>query len=144
MKISLAVTLFCILACACDTIAPAPNRAAIPDHQLNKTTYSGHSDLFEVEAWVDNPTPDQNRRVNAHGSLIKNGVRLGGMAMVAVWPDPGQEYGVPNCSVQVIYGSGVCLIVAADFSPGEYVPITVTFHYAGEIFSGHTGFTPQK
>ena len=100
-------------------------------------------DTFEVDAWVDNPTPSQDSRVTIYGSLIKNGVHLGGMAMQATWPDETQERGVPNCSVQVIYGSGVCTADAGDYAPGVFVPITVKFEYGGLTHIGHTGFTPQ-
>jgi len=100
-------------------------------------------DRFEVEAWVNNPTPAQGSRLTVSGSLLKNGVRLGGMMMEATWPDKAQERGVPNCYVQVIYGSGVCTLEVNHFPRGIFVPITVTFAYGGHIYIGHTGFTPQ-
>ncbi len=101
------------------------------------------ADIFEVEAWVDDASPPHDARVTVYGSLIKNGVRLGGMTMQATWPDETQERGVPNCKVQVIYGSGVCTLDAGNYPPGEFVPITVTFRYGGGTHVGHTGFTPQ-
>jgi hypothetical protein len=101
------------------------------------------ADLFEVEAWVDNPAPARNERVTVSGSLLKNGVRLGGMMMQATWPEEAQERGIPNCNVLVIYGSGVCAIEAVDYPPGMFVPVTVTFKYAGATHTGHTGFTPR-
>lgn len=96
-----------------------------------------------MEAWVDKPSPARDGRVIARGSLIKNGVRLGGMMMQATWPDETQERGVPNCNVLVTYGSGVCAIDAEGYPPGVFVPITVTFDYDGTRYVGHTGFTPQ-
>lgn len=83
-----------------------------------------------------------NSRVIVWGSLIKNGVHLGGMMMQATWPDETQEVGIPNCRVLVIYGSGVCVIDDIDYPPGEFVPITVSFEYGGKEFVGQTGFTP--
>ena len=78
-----------------------------------------------------------------YGSLIKDGVYLGGMTMRAIWPDEDQERGVPNCSVQVIYGSGVCIVETEDFQPDVFVPITVAFDYHGQTYRGQTGFTPR-
>jgi hypothetical protein len=100
-------------------------------------------DTFEVEAWVDNPMPSRDTRVIIRGSLIKNGVRLGGMMMQATWPEETQERGVPNCRVLVTYGSGVCVVPVKNYEPGVFVPVTVTFDYGGMIHIGHTGFTPQ-
>lgn len=98
---------------------------------------------LEVELWLDDPSPEPGARVILYGSLIKHGVRLGGMAMRASWPDPDQERGVPNCSVQVIYGSGVCIVETQGFPSGVYVPINVTFEYQGRLYQGQTGFTPH-
>ena len=50
---------------------------------------------------------------------------------------------MPNCNVQVIYGSGVCSIPAEGFPSGEFVPVTVQFTYEGKIYRGQTGFTPR-
>lgn len=100
-----------------------------------------HTAIFKIVTWFDNPEPELGSRVILYGSLIKDGVHLGGMAMRATWPDENQERGVPNCSVQVIYGSGVCVIETAGFQPDEYIPVTVTFEYQGRNYSGQTGFT---
>ena len=110
---------------------PLPTPSAAPE------------DIFQVVAWMDNPEPEHNERVILSGSLIKNGVYLGGMAMYAMWPDETQERGVPNCSVQVIYQRGVCTIDASKYLVDVYVPITVTFEYRDQIYIGHTGFTPR-
>ena len=99
--------------------------------------------IFEVVAWVDDPNPQVGSRVMLYGSLIKDGVYLGGMVMRATWPDEDQERGVPNCSVQVIYGSGVCIVETEGFRPNAYVPITVAFEYDGQTYSGKIGFTPR-
>ncbi len=104
---------------------------------------SEHTAVFEIDAWVDDPDPPVGARVILHGSLLKDGVHLGGMAMRATWPDEGQERGVPNCSVQVIYGAGVCIVETEGFQPGVYVPLTVTFEYQGRTYRGGTGFTPR-
>jgi len=98
---------------------------------------------FEVVAWVDDPNPKLGSRVMLYGSLIKDGVYLGGMAMRATWPDENQERGVPNCSVQVIYGSGVCIVETEGFQPDVFVPIKVAFEYQGKIYRGQTGITPR-
>lgn len=100
-------------------------------------------DKFEVKAWVDNPTPSQNSRVLVWGSLIKNGVHLGGMMMRATWPDKTKKSGTSSCDVLVIYGAGVCTIHVKDYPPGVFVPITVTFDYRGTRYTAPTGFTPQ-
>ena len=113
-------------------INPAPTGPAVE-----------HAAVFEVTAWVDDPDPPAGTRVILHGSLLKDGVHLGGMAMQATWPDEAQERGVPNCRVQVIYGAGVCIVDGVGFQPGVYVPITVTFEYQGRLYSGRTGFTPR-
>lgn len=111
--------------------------------KTSTTLYQTGENRFEVVAWVSDPSPTQGARVMLYGSLIKNGVHLGGMAMVATWPDESQERGVPNCRVQVIYQAGVCIVETEGFTPGEYVPITVAFEYQGRTYTGGTGFTPR-
>lgn len=119
-----------------------PPESIPPDHQLNEAFYSHAGVDYKVVAWVDNPSPARGERVTVHGSLIKNGVHLGGMAMLATWPDEELEPGRPNCSVQVIYGAGVCIIQSDRFPPGEYVPVTVIFRLNGDKLTANTGFTP--
>lgn len=92
---------------------------------------------------MDNPSPSQNSRVTVFGSLIKNGVHLGGIMMHATWPDETKKSGTASCDVLVIYGTGVCTTQVRDYAPGVFVPITVTFDYRGVRYTGHTGFTPQ-
>ena len=111
--------------------------------QITPTPFPISENEYEVVAWVDNPSPPRDSRIIVWGSLIKHGVHLGGMMMRATWPDVNQERGVPNCRVQVIYGSGVCIVETEGFQLGVFVPITVAFDYDGRTFIGQTGFTPQ-
>jgi hypothetical protein len=99
--------------------------------------------MFEVIAWISDTNPQPGERVILYGHLLKEGVYLGGMAMHAIWPDEDHERGVPNCSVLVTYGRGVCIVETEGFPSGVYVPITVSFEYLGNIYSGQTGFTPE-
>jgi hypothetical protein len=134
----------CLLLSSCTTSSlskPEPLQA--PVIPASSTLSPTSKDTFQVYAWVDKPNPAQDDRVILSGSLIKNGVYLGGMTMQATWPDEAQERGVPNCFVQVIYQRGVCTIDASRYPPDVYVPITVTFGYRDQIYIGHTGFTPR-
>lgn len=144
MKYLTFITLVCLLQIACSTTTtPLPEGTSPHIIQNTSTPFPTPVHAFEVVAWVDNPSPQLGSRVILFGSLIKDGVHLGGMAMRATWPDETQERGVPNCSVQVIYGSGVCVVETDVFQPGVFVPITVTFEYQGKIYSGHTGLKPR-
>lgn len=134
--ILLALTLICLVACA-GPAAPTAPPTALP------TVTPATDDVFEVFAWVDKPTPARDERVTISGSLVKNGVYLGGIMMRADWPREGQERGVPNCFVQMIYQRGVCVAEASDYPSGVYVPVTVTIEYRGVIYTAETGFTPQ-
>jgi hypothetical protein len=98
---------------------------------------------YEVKAWVNKPNPSKEDLVTVYGSLLKNGVYLGGMMMQATWPDPDQERGTPNCNVLVIYQTGVCTISAGKYEPGRFVPVQIYFDYDGAVFTGETGFTPK-
>ncbi len=118
-----------------------PTPQAAPSPTSDQAFAEQQEDTFEVVAWVDNPTPAKGEIVNLSGSLIKNGVYLGGMMMYATWPDKDQERGVPNCKVLVIYQRGVCMIKTDDFTSGEYVPVKVKFIYNDRSYSGETGFT---
>jgi len=77
-----------------------------------------------------------------YGSLIKHGVHLGGMVMNAFWPDE-KHPGTPDCSVQVIYGSGVCIVETEGFPAGASIPLKVEFEYEGKTFSGSTEIIPR-
>lgn len=100
-------------------------------------------DIFEVEAWVNKPSPRPDEQVTIYGSLLKNGVRLGGIMMQARWSERALATGLPDCFVLVIYGSGVCVAAAKDFPPGKFVPVTILFEYEDHVFTGKTGFTPR-
>ena len=144
MKRAIILFLACVLQVACTSnVTPSSEPTAPTVPQNISTPIPIRTPIFDVVAWVDDPEPQLGSRVMLYGSLIKDGVHLGGMAMRATWPDENQERGVPNCSVQVIYGSGVCIVESESFQSGVYVPITVTFEYQGKIYSGQTGFTPR-
>ena len=144
MKQGLFIVILCILqvSCAPQRLQPfEPSKADMT--QLISTPIPTPGEAIKVVAWLDNPNPKVNERVMLYGSLLKHGVHLGGMAMRAVWPDENQERGMPNCSVQVIYGSGVCIVETTGFPANVYVPITISFEYQGKIYRGHIGFTPH-
>lgn len=145
MKHVITFLLTCLLQVSCAARAtPLLDQATLVVMPKASTpTATTPVDVFEVVAWVSDSGPMPASRVYLYGSLIKNGVHLGGMAMRATWPDKDQERGVPNCSVQVIYGYGFCTIQTEGFPTNVYVPITVTFEYHGNLYSGQTGFTPQ-
>lgn len=143
MKRTLILVLVFMLQTSCSsnaTTSPGPTKPVAAQNDSTPLPVRTHK--FEVVTWFDNPEPKLGSRVMLYGSLIKDGVHLGGMAMRATWPDEDQERGVPNCSVQVIYGSGVCIIETEGFKPGVTIPVTVTFEYQGQIYRGQTGFTP--
>lgn len=130
----------CLGACAPQTggtgaIQTAPT-ATLSSHQVYQ-----QEDKYEVIAWVDNSTPAQGDVVNLSGSLVKNGIYLGGMMMQAVWPDKDQERGVPNCNVLVIYQRGICVIETEEMPVGEFIPVTIKFVYNDQTFRAQTGFT---
>ena len=98
---------------------------------------------MRVNTWVNNPEPARGEQVIVYGSLIKNGVLLGGIMMQGTWEDASHTPGTPNCFVLVTYGRGVCVIETANFPPGVYVPVQIKFVYRGETYTGSTGFTPR-
>jgi hypothetical protein len=98
-------------------------------------------DVFQVEVWVDDPTPERGDPLMLYGSLIKHGVRLGGMTMQAYWPDEDQHPSLPDCKVQVIYGSGVCKIDTEDFPVGVPIPLKVEFDVEGKTYGGSLEIT---
>jgi hypothetical protein len=145
MKGVLILFLVCLLQVSCSSdVTPEPQPAVPIAPAISSTLELVRTATFEVVAWVSDPDPEPGERVMLYGSLLKDGVHLGGMAMRASWPDEDQERGIPNCSVQVIYGSGVCIVETEDFQPGAYVPIMVSFEYQGKIYRGETGFTLRK
>jgi hypothetical protein len=132
-----------ILTAACSPTSDAQPPLIAGTQPSDSSVYSLSEDSYEVEAWVSDPTPNQDEQVFVYGSLIRNGVRVGGMMMRAYWPDEKQAPGIPGCNVLVIYGSGGCILEASKFPAGEFVPVRVQFEYYGETYSGETGFTPQ-
>jgi hypothetical protein len=127
MKRSTILIIFFVLVSCTQKADPPSETPTTPAPRITSAPHPTHEDKFIVNLWVDNPNPPQNSRVIFWGSLIKNGVHLGGIMMQATWPDETQEPGVPNCNVLVIYGSGVCVIDNISYPPGEFVPIIVTF-----------------
>lgn len=139
---SILIIMFMVLVSCTKEVAPPLEIPTTLPPRITSAPHPTHEDTFIVDLWVNNPNPPIGSRVIVWGSLIKNGVHLGGMMMKATWPDETQEPGMPNCNVLVIYGSGVCVIDNISFPPGEFVPINVTFEYKGKKYSGQTGFTP--
>ena len=137
------VTLFLLLTISCVQRPVIANETPSVGEKADSEVTQIWEQTFEVVAWVDDPYPMQGERVMLYGSLIKSGVHLGGMAMLATWPDQDQEPGMPNCNVQVIYGSGVCIIETDGYPVGVFVPVSIWFEYEGKIYKGQTGFTPQ-
>jgi hypothetical protein len=140
--LSLILICFTLTACSADSSSQTKVQVTKEENHTPQPTNTP-ADAFEVKAWVDKPNPTQEERVTLHGSLIKNGVFLGGMMMSATWPDPDHERGVPNCTSLVTYGAGKCAIEANKFPQGQFVPITVSFDYQGKRYTGQTGFTPR-
>lgn len=144
MKGAIVLFLVCVMQVSCSVYGtPTAETAGSIPTKTEPAPLPTPVHTFVVDPWVNDPNPQVGSRVMLYGSLIKDGVYLGGMAMRATWPDEKQERGVPNCSVQVIYGSGVCIVETEGFQPGVYVPITVSFEYQGKIYRGQTGFTPR-
>jgi hypothetical protein len=137
----LLITLALTAACSPTSDAQPPLTAGTQPPDSSVSSLSG--DSYEVEAWVSDPTPSRDAQVYVYGSLIRNGVRVGGMMMQAYWPDEKQAPSIPGCNVLVIYGAGGCILEVSEFPVGEYVPVRVQFEYYGKTYSGETGFIPQ-
>jgi hypothetical protein len=139
----LALHILFVLAAACSPTSgtqPSLTAVSLPEES---SVLSSSGDSYEIEAWVSDPNPARDEQVFVYGSLIRNGVRVGGMMMQAYWPDEKQAPGIPGCNVLVIYGAGGCILEASEFPVGEYVPVRVQFEYYGKTYSGETGFIPQ-
>jgi hypothetical protein len=137
------VILFLQGACSQKDLTPVSSPAT-SDQAVHSTQSPAAPELFQVKAWVDDPTPALNSRIVVRGSLIKYGsYHLGGIMMSAFWPDETVERGVPNCFTLVTYGTGKCVIDVSRFPPGEFVPVTVSFDYEGKLYTAQTGFIPQ-
>jgi hypothetical protein len=145
MRRTIIFVLLLILQVACSFNNPAPaSQPTTPVLPVISTQSPIEQGIFRVTAWVVDPTPPLNSHIVVRGSLIKYGVYLGGIMMLATWPDENHERGVPNCSALVTYGTGKCVIDVSRFPPGIFVPVTVTFNYMGKTYSAQTGFTPQE
>ncbi len=134
---------FLLAACSQPTPAPTAPAAATPVPAAAGSPSATPEDVYEVDVWVDNPTPARDKRVLVSGSLIKNGVHLNG-PMMATWATKSAyERGVPDCLVSLNYQRSVCALQPEDFPSGVYVPVKVVIEYQGKYYTGETGFTPQ-
>lgn len=120
-------------------IVPVVTPEVQPTSLYTTTTTLGYVDTWVVDAWVDNPAPPLGEKIIVRAHLLKNGCRIGGVQMRAVWMQ-GAE--LQACDILPIYLSG-CIIHVRDVTPGAYVPITMTMRYQGMVFTEYTGFTPQ-
>jgi hypothetical protein len=100
---------------------------------------AGYVDTFVVDPGLDDRTPPVGGRVLVRARLIKNGVRLGGIMAHVTWMQGGQ---LQLCDFLPLYQNG-CVIDVRDFTPGVFVPITVTMRYQNMELKGYGGFTPQ-
>jgi len=103
------------------------------------TTSPGDVDTYFVDAGLDDITPAAGGRVMVRARLMKNGMRLGGMPTEVTWMQEGE---LQVCRFLPIYRSG-CAIEVRDFTPGVFVPVTVTMLFNDMVFVGHSGFTPE-
>jgi hypothetical protein len=134
-----------ILQVACSHKGSMPvSSPATPDKPVDSTQSPQEPEEFQIKVWVSDRTPPLNSHIVVRGSLIRYGYHyVGGIMMSAFWPDETTERGVPNCFTLVTYGDGKCVIDVSRFSPGKFVPVTVSFNYGGKIYTAQTGFTPQ-
>lgn len=141
-KIIIAMAILSLILISCSSLSTTKEEQVTQPatDQITEPTPTADG-VFEVEVWVDDPNPEQGQPVMLYGSLIKHGVRLGGMAMNAYWPDEDQHPSVPDCKVQVIYGSGVCKIETEDFPVGVPISLEVEFDYEGKTYGGSTEIT---
>lgn len=100
-------------------------------------------DVFEVYAWVNKPEPKLGEIVTVNGSLIKNGVYLGGVPMWAFWPDENGGNVPHSCVSYMAYQRGICMVDTRDFPADVYVPVSIRIYYQDMTFTTETGFTPQ-
>ena len=144
----ISVLLICILLCGClpkatfSEAPPAASQTSSPQ-PLTQSPTAAPTDVFKVNTWVNNPAPRRGEQVIVYGSLIKNGVLLGGTMMQGTWTDESHQPGTPNCFVLVTYGRGVCVVETSQFPTGRYVPVNIRFDYRNKTYTGSTGFTPR-
>lgn len=101
-------------------------------------------DVFEIYAWVNKPEPKPGEVVTVSGSLIKNGVYLGGVPMWTFWPDEKGGNVPHNCVSYMAYQRGLCMIEVKDYPADVFVPISIKIYYQDMVFTTETGFTPQE
>lgn len=142
LKVFLVSIILSLILISCSSLSTIEEEQATPPTTDQITEPSPTADdVFQVEVWVDDPTPEKGQPVMLYGSLIKHGVRLGGMTMEAYWPDEEQHPSLPDCKVQVIYGSGVCKIKTDDFPIGAPIPLKVEFDVEGKTYGGSLEIT---
>lgn len=100
-------------------------------------------DVFEIYAWVNKPEPKPGEVVTVSGSLIKNGVYLGGVPMWTFWPDENGGNVPHNCVSYMAYQRGLCMIEVKDYPVDVYVPVSIKIYYQDMVFTTETGFTPR-
>jgi len=140
--------------CACGTAgktpqAPAPIPTVVPAELLAAapppTPLAAAVSTLQVtegvrmEIWVDDPAPAMNSTIVIRSRLVGSAVDQCQM-MYATWPEKG---GMASCSSLVVYESGKCPIEVKGFTPGQFVPVTVTIETGGMWYTAHTGFTPR-
>jgi PBP1b-binding outer membrane lipoprotein LpoB len=132
---------------AVPTVPPVPNETpglsvttpAVQASSIYKVTDDlGYVNTYFVDPGVDDQTPPLGGRVVVRARLYKNDVRLGVISHVT-WVQGGE---LQVCDLFPAYLSG-CIIEVRDFTPGVFVPITVTARYMDMVFRGYGGFTPQ-
>jgi hypothetical protein len=145
MNLYRCLLLFPILMAACSqpTSTQTIPAAAPPTPAAVISPSATPEDIYQVDVWVDNPTPQRGERVLVSGSLIKNGVHLNG-PMMATWAsERAYARGVPDCLVSISYQRSGCVLQAEDFPSGVYVPVKVVIYLNDEKYTGETGFTPK-
>lgn len=115
-----------------------PTATPRPSGPLALATASYAGGTIRADAWVSDATPPLGSKIGIHGRLGGPGAHHFVM-MYATWPENGTI--VANVS-QVIYLSGATIEVVG-FTPGQFVPVTVTLVMDNVEYVVHTGFTPR-
>jgi|GEM_PF-2740690 len=129
---------------------PSPTATLVPSANLplvsaggprvfTLTDEIGYVNTYYIDPWLQNPTPRAGEYVLVRPRLCKNGVRVGGMPILVQWPQGGAEQ---RCQIMPFYSAG-CVIRVEGFTPGTWVPITMTIGYDAAVFTDYAGFTPQ-
>ncbi len=129
---------------AIPTVTPAPP-GSLP--ALTPAPSPTLRDRYELQLWFHNAEPQLGEKVILFGSLLQNGLPIGGdLMMQAKWPDRDAPGGQAVCWDRPNYARGLCFItVTEQYPPGEAVPITVTMHvrWLNAKFTDHIAFTPR-